>query len=87
MANVTHISVHKNTKEKRQRHLVSGRLKDAIKHINKDKRVVGYALVAWTDEYDARCDWWFEGIQSARSTPERVKQALLHALNDTHEDD
>lgn len=77
--------VHKNTKDRRNRHQVARQFMDGAKSLNQDKAIRGYVIVAWTDEFDARCDWHLDKVESSRSTPERIKRAFIDALAETKE--
>lgn len=78
---IVNLSVHRNTKESRARKTVARQMIRAAREINEDKQIKGYVIVAWTDEYDGRADWHLEGVESSRSTPERVKQILINAFD------
>lgn len=53
----TNLSVHRNTRNQRDRHRVSNALRNMAKTLTVGKQIAGFALVVWDEEWSANAFW------------------------------
>ncbi len=77
---VVSLSVHRNTKDKRQSRAVASRLLADAKRQIRDSKIIGYALVSWDKDNNALNDWDTGKAFPSALMPEFVRANLQRSL-------
>lgn len=74
------LSVHRNSQAQRQKHEMSREMIQAVKTIASAKQVDGYAIVAWSRDFDYSTATGCGDTLPEPLVPEFVKGALQHRI-------
>lgn len=78
---VASLSVHRNTKAQREVHQIRKNLVEQAKRVSDLPGIAGYAIVAWTRNWDHKTAWDTTDTMPGNTMPEFVKVALLREMN------
>ena len=71
------LSVHRNTKAQREVHQIRKDLVQQAKLVSEMQGIAGYAIVAWTKNWDHKTAWSANSTMPGNTMPEFVKISLL----------
>ena len=85
MSQVRQFAVHKNTADKRARREQSANLISDARAITADKQIAGYAIVAWTKDFEHSCAYATGGTLPGLMVGPYVKEVIQNtAQNETN---
>lgn len=78
---VERFTVHKNTADKRKKREQSLQMIEDAKLIARDKQVAGYAIVAWTKDFESSTCYETGGTIPQFMVPDFAKGALRYSVH------